>query len=63
MKFYDENHISVQFENLSNKKKVEILLSALSEMQMYNGRSVIRCIGIAMGYSNTEGSSNTYFKD
>lgn len=43
------------FDSLSNKKKVEILLTALSYMQRYNGRSINDCIILSMGYEEQDG--------
>jgi hypothetical protein len=37
-----------KYENLSSKKKVKVLESAISYMQQYNGRSVDKCIELAM---------------
>jgi hypothetical protein len=37
-----------KYEKLTYKKKVNILLSALSFMQQYNGRSTEDCIELAM---------------
>lgn len=38
----------IKYENLSNKKKVEVLYNALFIMQQYNGRSIEDCILLAM---------------
>jgi hypothetical protein len=43
-----------QFDLLSNKLKVEVLLTALSYMQQYNGRTINECIVLSMGYEYDE---------
>lgn len=47
MKYTDQDIISV-YDNLTSKIKVEVLYSAISYMQQYNGRSVDECISLAM---------------
>jgi len=44
----------IKFENMSDHKKVEVLESALSYMQQYNGRSRDECILLAMGATQRE---------
>ncbi len=61
-KYYTSEHISKEFGTLSDKKKINVLYSALDYMQQYNGRSVFYCIALALGYENTEGEPNTYTK-
>jgi len=50
-----------EFESLSSRKKVEILLEALDHMSFYNGRSKSDCIALAMDYYITE--DGDYGKD
>ena len=61
-KYYTSEHINKEFNKLTKDKKIDILFSALSYMQMYNGRSEITCIALAMGYENYEGGTDTYTK-
>lgn len=61
-KYYTSDHISEEYESLSDKKKIGILHSALDYMQQYNGRSTFYCIALALGYENIEGERNTYTK-
>lgn len=43
-----QEQIMDKYYNLSNKKKVEILESALVKMQQYNGRGCDDCICLSM---------------
>jgi len=43
-----------KFGKLSNKKKIEVLWTALAFMQQYNGRLKVECVCLAMGYEFLE---------
>jgi hypothetical protein len=62
VKHYTSDQISKAFSKLNRLQKIETLFEALDYMSQYNGRSRIKCIALAMGYENTEGDDNTYFK-
>lgn len=51
-KIYQSDDIDEMFSRLSKSKKIAVLMSALSHMQSYNGRSKIGCIALAMGYES-----------
>jgi hypothetical protein len=62
IKYYQRNEILKDYNALSYEKKCIVLYEALGWMEQYNGRSKTRCIAMAMGYDNTEGDYDTYFK-
>jgi hypothetical protein len=62
IKYYTSSHISQQYAKLSDKERVEVLSQALDYMSQFNGRSRFLCIAMGMGYHNTEGETNTYFR-
>lgn len=61
-KYYTSSQVSEAYSKLSDKQKVEVLSSALDYGLQFNGRSRFLCIAMAMGYHNTEGETNTYFR-
>ena len=62
VKLYTADQIQKAFSKLNRLQKIETLFEALDYMSQYNGRTKITCIALAMGYDNTEGSDDTYFK-
>jgi len=61
-KYYTSTQISTEYEKLTLRAKIGVLMEALDYMQQHNGRSKFLCIAMAMGYDNYEGETNTYFK-
>ncbi len=59
-KYYTGSDIEDKFDKLTKNEKINVLSGAIDFMQQYNGRSKTLCIAMAMGYSNSEGSYNTY---
>lgn len=51
-----------EYEKLSTLAQNNILWSALSIMESYNGNSQWHCVAMAMGYSNEIGSQDTWIK-
>lgn len=62
MKAYSIETIMDKFYNLSNKKKVDILDTALSMMHGYNGYSCDHQIAKAMGYYTESNDEGEWFK-
>lgn len=61
-KYFTSAEINVEFNNKTPEQRESILYQALDYMQAYNGRTKLKCIAMAMGYDNTEGLDNTWFK-
>ena len=49
-----------KFNNLTKTQAISVLYDALDFMSEYNGRTKLFYIGLAMGYKNTEGLSDTW---
>jgi hypothetical protein len=62
-KYYTSDHISDQYDKLTQDQKISVLHEAIDIMQQYNGRTRFTCIGMAMGYENYEGESTTWTKN
>ena len=62
VKHYTSDQIQKAFDKLNRLQKMETLFEALDYMSQYNGRTKITCIALAMGYDNTEGEDDTFFK-
>jgi len=61
-KMYTSAEISKAFSKLTKIQKIETLFEAIDYMQQYNGRTRIKCIALAMGFENTSGEDDTYYK-
>lgn len=61
-KYYYQYELMEKFNNLSDKRKVPILLDALSRMSGCNSYSEERRICEAMGYCNENGGEDKYLK-
>jgi hypothetical protein len=62
IKYFTREEITKKFHSYTAKEKCHILLDALEWMSQYNGRGKLKCIALAMGYDNTEGDGDTFFK-
>lgn len=61
--FFTQKEITDEYLAFPIEKQLAITNSAIAYMQEYNGRSVFACKAMAMGYSNTEGETDTWTKN
>jgi hypothetical protein len=62
IKYYKREDITKLYQALTYKERCSILYDALDWMEQYNGRSKFKCIALAMGFDNTEGDTDSFFK-
>jgi hypothetical protein len=62
-KHFTMEEVRKEYNSLTLKEKNIILYNAINYMQGYNGRTRFKCIALAMGYDNSKGENNTYFKN
>lgn len=55
------NEIQKEYLNLTEREKINILWSAIENMQQYNGRSRWYCVALAMGYESDDGENYEKF--
>ena len=60
---FNTSQIWFEFLSKSDKKKVDILLSAIDYMGQFNGRTVYDCVALAMGYVMDINSDDIWYKE